>query len=92
MKSFNEWRKLHESQDVISFLQDNEHEWVTVGLDWEENQIHIFPETSPAGLKHFVPRTFNGEPWSEKHFDGGVQEMTGKELLTLKDRVEFVMH
>ncbi|NBT57305.1 hypothetical protein EBT16_00820 [bacterium] len=45
MKSFNEWRKLHESLDPISFLQDNEHEWVTVGIDSEGRKIHIFPNS-----------------------------------------------
>ena len=88
MKSFNEWRKLHESRDAISFLQDNEHEWVTVGIDSEEHKIHIFPNHLPGNL----PKRLDGDQWSEEHFDGGVQEMTGKELLALKDRVEFIMH
>jgi hypothetical protein len=88
MKSFNEWRKLHESRDAISFLQDNEHEWVTVGIDSEEHKIHIFPNHLPGNL----PKRLDGDQWSEEHFDGGVQEMTGRELLALKDRVEFIMH
>lgn len=88
MKSFNEWRKLHESRDAISFLQDNEHEWVTVGIDSEAHEIHIFPNHLPGNL----PKRLDGDQWSEEHFDGGVQEMTGKELLALKDRVIFVMH
>ena len=63
MKSFNEWRKLHESRDAVSFLQDNEHEWVTVGIDSEGYKIHIFPNHFPGNL----PKRLDGDQWSDEH-------------------------